>query len=173
MVDFAHKMRNKKILIGIIFGLVAISAAIFVYAHNRTNSADSKRVGESLWSDTTVHDAIISIADTQVEVSIARTPQEQEQGLSGTASLLENSGKLFIFNTPGTYGFWMKDMHYPLDLVWIDANHKIVDITENVAPDTYPQIFYPGSPVTAVLELNAGFSTKHGLSIGEMPSFKK
>lgn len=167
MVDFAHKMRNKKLLIGIIFGLAAISAAIFLYVHHM------RTLAESLWSDTTVHDATLSIAGTQVRVSIAQTPQEQEQGLSGTPSLPENSGKLFIFNTPGTYGFWMKDMHYPLDLVWIDASHKIVDITESVAPDTYPQIFYPNSPVTAVLELNAGFSTKHGLSIGEMPSFKK
>ncbi len=108
-----------------------------------------------------------------IPVSIAQTPETREQGLSDTLSLATNTGKLFIFDTPGRYGFWMKDMHYALDLIWIDSTLKVVDITSNVGPETYPQTFYPQADVLYVLEINADEAVKLGLVVGTQLSLQK
>jgi uncharacterized membrane protein (UPF0127 family) len=128
---------------------------------------------------------MLSLGSLKIPVTIAATPQSQEQGLSNTASLPSNQGMLFIFDTPDTYGFWMKDMRYPLDFVWIDTTMKIIGVTSNVAPGTYPKVFYctqPACPnparqnhsggdevgrVRSMLEVNAGFSTQHDLKVGQ------
>lgn len=112
--------------------------------------------------------ALVYIGDLQIPVSIADSSEEQEQGLSGTASLDAGTGKLFIFNTSGRYGFWMKDMKYSLDIVWIDQDFKIIAIDKDISPESYPKIFYPPSDVKYVLELNAGFSTEHDLSVNQL-----
>jgi uncharacterized membrane protein (UPF0127 family) len=106
-----------------------------------------------------------------IPVTIAATAQTREQGLSNTASLPTDNGMLFIFDTPGNYGFWMKDMHYPLDMVWMDSGMNIVTITPHVTVASYPKIFYPTAPVRYVLEVNDGFSTRHDLKVGQHFSF--
>lgn len=102
-----------------------------------------------------------------IPVSIADTEQAREQGLSDTQSLPTGSGMLFIFDTPDTYGFWMKGMQYPLDIVWLDSNLTIVDIAHSVSPASYPKIFYPTHAAKYVLEVNAEFSTDRALEIGQ------
>lgn len=158
--------------IGIVIGLVALGAAVFLYVRHRDNTT------EQVWDDANIHDAVVSISRTStlaidVHVSIARTPAEQEQGLSGTPALPENSGKLFIFKTPGTYGFWMKDMEYSLDFIWIDAAHRIVAIDQNITPETYPTVFYPPHAIAAVLEVNGGFAQAHALRVGDTVTVRK
>lgn len=100
--------------------------------------------------------SVLMVDSVQIPITIADTSVLRQQGLSGTVSLAKGAGKLFIFDTPGTYGFWMKDMAYPIDIVWIDANKEIVEVTNTVLPESYPKVFYPTSPVLYVLELNAG-----------------
>ncbi|HTH93217.1 MAG TPA: DUF192 domain-containing protein [Candidatus Paceibacterota bacterium] len=124
-------------------------------------------------SDNQIYNQTLMAGSLAIPTSIADTDAEREQGLSDTASLPANSGKLFIFPTPGNYGFWMKDMNYALDFVWISKDMKIVGITPEVGPSTYPNIYYPPSPAQYVLEVNSGFSTRHNLSVGEQLSFKK
>jgi len=102
----------------------------------------------------------------RIKVGIADTPSEQQNGLSNTAFLSENTGMLFIFDIPNKYGFWMKDMNYGLDLIWLDKDMTIVAITENVTPDTYPNVFYPPVPVSYVLEINSFGASKIGFSTG-------
>ncbi|MDB5254773.1 MAG: response regulator MprA [Candidatus Nomurabacteria bacterium] len=114
-----------------------------------------------------VHGAVLRTPTIDIPITVADTAQSREQGLSGTASLPSNTGMLFVFDASGKYGFWMKDMQYPLDFVWIDENFTIVDITSNVAANTYPTVFYPAQPIRYMLEVNANFSTAHSLAIGQ------
>lgn len=102
-----------------------------------------------------------------IDVEIADTPAEQEQGLSGRQNLAENTGMLFVFDHPSLYSFWMKDMNFPLDFIWIDQSWKIIDITKNVSPDTYPQTFQPQQPAQYIIELNANWTTSHNIKIGD------
>lgn len=109
----------------------------------------------------------ITINGNQIEVEIVRTPEEQMRGLSGRESLAENGGMLFVYEEPLIPSFWMKDMNFPLDIIWIGEDKKIVDITENMLPETYPQTFQPKASVRYVLEVNAGWTQAHGISISD------
>lgn len=101
-----------------------------------------------------------------VYVEIADSEEERTQGLSGREALSPYTGKLFIFEHTGMYGFWMKDMRFPIDIVWIDESFRVVAITPSVSPDTFPDVFYPPTPIQFVLEINAGESESLGFSPG-------
>lgn len=118
-------------------------------------------------------DGFVSIGKTNIPVSIADTEATRELGLSGTTSLTKGSGKLFIFENPGKYGFWMKDMNYSLDIVWIDATFHVVDITKNVTPESYPIVFYAKEPILFVLEVNSGDSSVLNIKPGAIVEITK
>lgn len=86
---------------------------------------------------------------------IADTPNKQEQGLSNVKAMPENVGMIFIFKKPGSYFFWMKDMKFPLDFVYI-RNNKVVDLMPYVRVETYPNAFTAKVPFDSVIELNSG-----------------
>ena len=77
----------------------------------------------------------------------------------------------FIFENPGRYGFWMKDMLFPLDIVWIDANKTVIGIEKNLSPETYPNVYTPVSSISYALELNAGSAQEFGLKPGTQLRF--
>ena len=109
----------------------------------------------------------LEIGEKIIQIEIADTDAKRIQGLSNRESLPTDTGLLFIFPTPTTPSFWMKDMHFPIDIIWLDANWKIIGIEKNLTPETYPKLFFPPSPIKYVLEVNAGFSTKNNLKTGD------
>lgn len=113
----------------------------------------------------------LKVGNASLWAEVVTTPAQIERGLSGRPFLLENEGLLFVFGRPGLYPFWMKEMHFPLDFVWIDVEKKVVGVTENVMPESYPQSFRPPTPVSYVLEVNAGWATGHGVKVGDAVSF--
>lgn len=102
-----------------------------------------------------------------IKVEIAGTLEKQEKGLSGRQSLPENQGMLFIFNRPDFYSFWMKDMNFSLDFIWIRGD-EVLEITRNVKPEDYqpPIILTPKNKIDKVLEINAGMAEKIGIKEG-------
>lgn len=101
----------------------------------------------------------VVIGGDTILVDIADEKHEQERGLSGLPTLPQNRGMLFVYSEPSRPGFWMKDMRFPIDIVWIGADNKIVAVLPNLNPDTYPAVFSPPedvAPVQYVLEVNAG-----------------
>jgi len=101
-----------------------------------------------------------------VVVEVADTEALREQGLSGRPNLPEGQGMLFVFDTDGVWGIWMKGMQFPIDIVWADASGTVVTVAVNIAPDTYPDSFYPTIPARYVLELQAGFTATHDIVVG-------
>lgn len=101
-----------------------------------------------------------------IDAMLATSSIDREKGLGGRDSLASGSGMLFAFASPGVYGFWMKDMRFPLDMVWIDADRVVSGVTGGISPGTYPSIFLPPSPIKYVLELNSGDATSHGIATG-------
>ncbi len=108
----------------------------------------------------------VILCDTEVLVDIADTDALREKGLSGRNTLKEGTGMLFVFETADRYGIWMKDMKFPIDIIWIDEAMHIVSIETKVAPSTYPAVFKPTVASTYVLELPSGFSSAHNLMVG-------
>lgn len=80
------------------------------------------------------------------------------KGLSGRSSLQRDQGMLFVFEKPGKYCFWMKDMNFPIDIIWINESKKVVTVKENVKPESYPDSFCPSESARYVIEVNAGRS---------------
>ncbi len=111
----------------------------------------------------------VRIDDTiTVRVTVASSEPARERGLSGRRSLAADEGMLFIFDASDTYHFWMKEMRFPIDVVWI-MNGAIADITTDlpvpVAGEEFPT-FAPKVPIDRVLEVPAGFARAHGLKLG-------
>lgn len=73
---------------------------------------------------------------------------------------------IFPFSMPGKYGFWMQNMNFPLDIIWIDASKKVVGMNSNLSPDTYPSVFLPPSDISYVLEINSGSAKNFGIATG-------
>lgn len=110
----------------------------------------------------------LRLGQETILVEVAQTPKQIQQGLSHRAHLDADSGMLFILPKKHQARFWMKDMNFPLDLVWLDQNH-IVGFDLNLPPEgSQPQHIY-SSPkaVDMVLELPAGYVKYHQLKIGD------
>jgi len=107
------------------------------------------------------------IAGKTLKIEVADSPAEREIGLSYRKSLPEDQGLLFVFEKPDFYGFWMKDMNFPLDFLWINENFEVVDISKNITTSTYPDLITPKSPAQYVLEVNAGLIDKKAWKIGD------
>jgi uncharacterized protein len=100
------------------------------------------------------------------QFEIADTPAKQELGLGNRSTVADNYGMLFVFAADSKPGFWMKNMLVSIDMIWITANGTIVAIDDSVAPSTYPNVFYPPTPVRYVLETRAGYARDHGWTVG-------
>ena len=109
----------------------------------------------------------VKIAGQDIKVDLALTPAQQEQGLSGTVALAENSGLLFVFEKSGQYSFWMKDMNFPIDMIWINENMKIVYIKKDATLSSFPETYGPSDNAKYVLEINSGFSDRNKLKEGD------
>lgn len=109
---------------------------------------------------------IITVGGIKIQVEVASTEAERQAGLSGRAGLAAGQGMLFEFSQPGDYGFWMKDMNFPIDILWADQSGTVVTIWPNLSPATYPQSFHPASPAQYVLELPANFAAQNGIAVG-------
>jgi uncharacterized membrane protein (UPF0127 family) len=114
------------------------------------------------------HDLTILMPKGALDVEVVDTVASRELGLSGRKQMGDDEGMLFIFDAPGRYGFWMKDMNFPLDIIWINQNGIVVDIERNVTPETYNQkkTYINQSEASYVLEINAGMAAKFGLYLG-------
>jgi uncharacterized protein len=117
-------------------------------------------------SETLLPTTTLTIGDTSLVVELAVSSEDRARGLSGRTGLAEGTGMLFVFEGEGNWGIWMKDMRFPIDILWANANGIIVTIERNVSPATYPNSFYPSSPAAYVLEVPAGFAERHGIVTG-------
>lgn len=107
-----------------------------------------------------------------IEAEIADTAEKHYQGLSNRKNLCDNCGMLFIFPDKKERTFVMRDMNFPLDIIWIDDD-KIVKIDKNLLPEgSNPKMLYSsGQPVNYVLEMNSGYAGKHGFKTGDMVKY--
>lgn len=105
-----------------------------------------------------------------VSVEVAANDETRQQGLMYRDQLAENRGMIFLFAQPGEYPFWMKNTLIPLDMIWLDASHRIVHIAHDVPPckaDPCPS-YPPNARSSYVLETAAGVAARHGLKNGDV-----
>lgn len=107
-------------------------------------------------------------------VEVMVKDQDRALGLMFRPSLPEDRGMLFVFRASGFHGIWMKNCRFPIDIVWLDEEHRIVHVAESVPPckaDPCPS-YEPLRRALYVLELNAGQARKEKATVGEKVSFQ-
>lgn len=137
--------RKQPLLFGILVVLFFIGLFLFVHSRNAKNSPRS-----------------VSIEGQVYTLEIADTDQKRGKGLGERDSICETCGMLFVFETRGQYAFWMKDMRFPLDIIWL-LGDRVVFVQHDVSPD-FAGILHPAVNADTVLELNAGAGSS--LNIG-------
>lgn len=111
------------------------------------------------------------VGEHQFKLEVASTAETAALGLGDRDSLPKDRGMLFELDGSSSACFWMKDMHFPLDIVWLSAEKRVVHLEQNVKPDTYPHSFCPSAPAKYVIELNAGTVASLGIKGGQALQF--
>lgn len=113
----------------------------------------------------------LQVGDKVLMVEISTTPAQMQEGLSDRDSLGQDQGMIFDFSAqPTVTAFWMKDMKFDLDFIWI-AGGKVIGITPNVSRPISPNAplptYSPPAPINQVLEVNAGWADRNKIKTGD------
>jgi uncharacterized membrane protein (UPF0127 family) len=150
-------MKTSTIQIVIITLLIPLG---FLFQYAKTNDAT---FSELFFSEVPV----LHIGEIPVRIEIADTDSERVRGLSGRNTLENIDGLLFIFPTDERHAIWMKDMKFPIDIIWISEDLKVIDITKNATPESYPAVYRPTTSARYALETDVHFSDAFGIAIGQ------
>jgi len=117
----------------------------------------------------------VSVNGQVLIADIAATDEQIVKGLSVKNTLAENEAMLFVFDNEAQYTFWMKNMKFPIDIIWIDADKTVVHIEHNLQPcssDLLCPTYKPVDDSLYVLETVAGFAEKHDIAKGTAVHFE-
>ncbi len=156
-------MKHKILAFVLIFA--AVLAAGFVIAKKSASQPLSPEVSDARSQDSL--DRVVGrLGGETFDIMVARTDVEQERGLGGLDGLAPNEAMIFPYERSDFYGFWMKGMKFPIDIVWLDESFRIVHVEGSVGADTYPKIYSPSVPARSVIEFSAGTIDRLGVSVG-------
>lgn len=148
--------------------------------YETSTSVETPDIAPEDWRVVYPNTVPIQIGAVTVEASVADSLYERIEGLSGTPFLPDHVVKLFVFGTSGNHPIWMKDMNYPIDILWVAKEGEIVHLEENVSPDTYSsenpaasQNFESPTPAWYVIETKAGFVANNTIAVGDKVSLYK
>ena len=110
--------------------------------------------------------ARVTIGVHVIDAELADTAERQQRGLSGRRQLADGQGMLFRYDEPGLHGFWMPDMHFDIDILWIRAG-RIVHVEASVPHSDARTIYRPREPADLVLEVPAGSAEHRGWRVGD------
>lgn len=128
-------------------------------SNNKTSSADADFF-------TNYQKTYISINGYNVTMAIASTDEQRIRGLSGAEKLNENQGMLFLFDKPSKQGFWMNKMNFPIDIIWLNSNNRVVHIEKQLEPCKIflaCPVYNPQVDALYVIELRSGFAESHSI----------
>ena len=115
------------------------------------------------------HAIVTTSTGKEISVEVADTVEKRSLGLGKRSGLENGWGMLFVFEKRKQHGFWMKDMQFPLDIIWLD-NHRIVHILRNVQPaksGVIPPVMTPPVSGNFVLEIDSGRADELKLQVGQ------
>jgi hypothetical protein len=115
--------------------------------------------------------AVLRVYGASYKLQIVSTETARQTGLGGRATLAEDAGMLFVLDEPRKECFWMKDMRFSLDIIWLDAQKQVVHMEQNVASGTYPTTFCSSKPAAYVIELRAGEVAKRHIVLKQKLDF--
>jgi uncharacterized membrane protein (UPF0127 family) len=132
-------------------------------------------VNSSSGSGNVYRQANVTVNTIKLIAYVAESDEQRTKGLSVKNALLENEAMIFIFKTEGQHAFWMKNMKFPIDIIWLNNDKSVVHIEHNLQPyilDIFCQIYNPNTNSLYVLETAAGFAHRHGIAEGTPVRFQ-
>ena len=115
-------------------------------------------------------DGKVTIGKQIFDIEVVRTDKDKQIGLTKYQSLKAEQGMLFLFDQPAQYGFWMKNMKFPIDIIFINGD-TVVTTFENVpavkADNANPPIYKPDGAADKVFEISSGLVKKYGIKKGD------
>lgn len=133
-------------------------------------------IDEEMISGSNGHQQVnVTVNGLVLVTDISVTNEQRTKGLSEKDDLAENEAMLFVFGNEAKHTFWMKDMKFPIDIIWLDSNGKIVHMEENLMPCPLVLIcpsYTPNADSQYVLETMAGFAQRHDISLGTNVKFE-
>lgn len=112
---------------------------------------------------------ILKTSAVSYRLEAVSTPERQIKGLSGRADLPADTGMIFVYTEEAERCFWMKDMRFNIDIIWVSAEKRVTRIVGNLSPGTYPKSFC--ADARYVIELDAGEAARGGLRRGDALDF--
>jgi uncharacterized membrane protein (UPF0127 family) len=173
-------MRKKRFsnaaLIPAVIVLVVIAAVVIaiVSTSGETKTKTTPIPSTSYNSECGVYrnDKTVTINGTSFKTEVTKTKEEYEKGLGGRPCILPDQAMLFSYTKPLSIKMWMKDMKFPIDIVWLGPDKKVAGIEVGVKPSTYPDLFVnKDHPAQYVLELKANRSKELKMDIGTPVQF--
>jgi hypothetical protein len=143
--------------------LIVLALVLFAVAREREEQHSDILANVGVSATTTA----VTLGGTVVSAEVADTLALRAKGLSGRESLGREAGMLFVFDVDDRHGFWMKDMRFPIDIIWLNASGTVVHLVSRAQPESYPTIFTPSAPARYVLEVNAGFAEEYDVRDGD------
>jgi uncharacterized protein len=162
------------LLLVICNSMLTASAAQSNNNNNNTNPI-LKAIQEDPSTDSKYLKAKVTVKGLELNADVPITSELMAKGLAVKNQLKENEAMLFVFEDSAKHSFWMKDMKFPIDIIWLDSDGKIVHIEENLEP--CPLVFVcpgyaPNADSQYVLETVAGFTQRHNISVGTNIDFE-
>ena len=142
--------------------------------NNNTNDI-LKAIQDASSTDNKYLKAKVTVKDFELNADVPMTNELLSKGLAVKSQLKENEAMLFVFEEMARHSFWMKDMKFPIDIIWLDSNGKVVHIEQNLQPcvSVFTCTSYsPDTDSQYVLETVAGFTQRHNVSMGTNIDFE-
>lgn len=118
------------------------------------------------------HTTSVRLGDKTFTAVVADSDASRAEGLSNRSGLNKDEAMLFVFNRDSKWAMWMDGVDFSIDIIWLNKDKKVVHITKNVSPDTYPQTFSPSEPARYVIEVVAGTVDEHHIDIDQQAQFE-
>jgi uncharacterized membrane protein (UPF0127 family) len=115
----------------------------------------------------------VKVNGVTLVADVASSSEQRSKGLAVKDTLAENESMLFVFSKANDYQFWMKDMKFPIDILWLDADRYVIHIEHSLEPcdsDGCP-LYKPDGKAQYVLETVAGFAEKYGVDENTIVEF--
>jgi len=156
---------------------VGSTATLYFYpfiVNGRGEQQQDAIIGGATTSSNGYRQVSVTVNGVELVADVAANNTQRTKGLAVKDHLNENESMLFVFSSAANQAFWMKDMKFPIDIIWMDVNKTVIHIEHSLEPCStigYCQTYNPGADSLYVLETVAGFADRHGVTEGTKMQF--
>src|SRR5919109_2881711 len=156
-------------LLLVIYNFMLIASAAQSDNNNNNTNPILKAIQKASSTDNRYLKTKVTVKGFELNADVPITSELMAKGLAVKNQLKENEAMLFVFEDSAKHPFWMKDMKFPIDIIWLDSDGKVVHIEQNLQPCISVFIcpnYTPNADSQYVLETVAGFAQRYNISMG-------